>query len=71
MMRRSPEGIGSIYFTGGSTGLAPLVSRLSSAFPAAQVVKGDRLASVARGLGVHAQRLFGARSPASAVPLSR
>lgn len=62
----APDRIGTLYFTGGSTGLAPLVARLSAAFPAARAVPGDRLASVARGLGVHAQRLFGARSPQTA-----
>ncbi|MGA0609061.1 Hsp70 family protein [Caldimonas sp. KR1-144] len=55
----TPERIDTLYFTGGSTGLAPLVARLAAAFPAARAVPGDRLASVARGLGVHAQRLFG------------
>jgi len=54
----APDRISTLYFTGGSTGLAPLVARLAGAFPAARAVPGDRLASVARGLGVHAQRLF-------------
>jgi hypothetical chaperone protein len=50
--------IGALYFTGGSTGLTPLVERISAHFPAAQKVRGDRFASVAQGLGLHAQALF-------------
>lgn len=48
----------ALYFTGGSTGLAPLVERIGAAFPNAEPVRGDRFASVATGLGLHAQRLF-------------
>lgn len=48
----------ALFFTGGSTGLAPLVERIGAAFPNAERVRGDRFASVARGLGLHAQRLF-------------
>jgi hypothetical chaperone protein len=51
--------VDAVYFTGGSTGLRFLVQRLASAFPQAQPVFGDRLASVAAGLGLHAARLFG------------
>jgi hypothetical chaperone protein len=52
--------IGALYFTGGSTGLKLLTDRLEAAFPKAQAVRGDRLASVATGLGLHAARVFGA-----------
>jgi hypothetical chaperone protein len=55
----APTQIDTLYFTGGSTGLAPLVARLMAAFPQARAVRGDRLASVARGLGLHAARRFG------------
>jgi hypothetical chaperone protein len=51
--------VGAIYFTGGSTGLAFLSGALAAAFPDAKAVFGDRLASVATGLGIHAQRVFG------------
>jgi hypothetical chaperone protein len=52
-----------MYFTGGSTGLTPLVAAIAAVAPAAAVVRGDRFASVATGLGVHARRLFeGARA---------
>jgi hypothetical chaperone protein len=53
------EQVKTLYFTGGSTGLLPLVTAIAARFPAAKVVRGDRLASVAQGLGVHATRLFG------------
>ena len=51
--------VSALYFTGGSTGFGPLVQRIAARFPAARVVRGDRFASVAQGLGVHARRLFG------------
>jgi hypothetical chaperone protein len=54
----APAQIDALYFTGGSTGLRLLASRIASAFPAARTVRGDRFASVATGLGLHAQRWF-------------
>ncbi|MFM0338505.1 Hsp70 family protein [Paraburkholderia fungorum] len=51
--------VNAIYFTGGSTGLAFLSGALAAAFPDAKPVFGDRLASVATGLGIHARRVFG------------
>ena len=56
----TPGDISALYFTGGSTGLQLLTDQLEAAFPDAQAVRGDRLASVATGLGLHAGRLFGA-----------
>jgi hypothetical chaperone protein len=53
-----PAQLGAIYFTGGSTGLAPLVQAIAAVAPAAAQVRGERFASVATGLGVHARRLF-------------
>ncbi|HSQ72275.1 MAG TPA: Hsp70 family protein [Rubrivivax sp.] len=55
----APDAVDVLYFTGGSTGLAPLVNRIAACFPAAQAVRGDRYASVAQGLGLHARALFG------------
>ncbi|WP_144138052.1 Hsp70 family protein [Paraburkholderia sp. BCC1884] len=55
----APRDVDAIYFTGGSTGLAFLSGSLAAAFPDAKAVFGDRLASVATGLGIHARRLFG------------
>ena len=53
-----PTQIDALFFTGGSTGLRLLASRIAAAFPSARAVRGDRFASVATGLGLHAQRLF-------------
>ena len=53
------EQIDALYFTGGSTGLRLLAQKIAAAFPAARAVRGDRFASVATGLALHAQRLFG------------
>jgi hypothetical chaperone protein len=52
------EQIDAIYFTGGSTGIRALRDALSAAFNRAETVNGDPFASVARGLGVYAGRLF-------------
>jgi hypothetical chaperone protein len=54
----APDAVDVLYLTGGSTGLAPLAQRLAAVCPSAQVVRGDRFASVAQGLGLHARRLF-------------
>jgi hypothetical chaperone protein len=53
-----PQQINTLYFTGGSTGLRLLASQIAAAFPAARPVRGDRFASVATGLGLHAARRF-------------
>lgn len=55
----APSQIEAVYLTGGSTGLAPLAQRIAAPFSRARVVRGDRLASVAQGLGLHASRVFG------------
>ncbi len=57
-----PNQIGAVYFTGGSTGLGFLVDRIGAAFPAAEVVRGDRYSSVVSGLAITAQRRYGAAS---------
>jgi hypothetical chaperone protein len=54
-----PAQIDALYFTGGSTGLRLLAQRIAAAFPASRAVRGDRFASVASGLALHAQRRFG------------
>jgi len=51
--------VDAVYFTSGSTGLASLTRTIAGAFPEAELVFGDPLASVATGLGIHAQRVFG------------
>lgn len=50
--------VDAIYFTGGSTGIRALRDALAEAFGRAESVNGDPFASVARGLGVYASRLF-------------
>jgi hypothetical chaperone protein len=55
-----PAQVQTLYFTGGSTGLTPLVDRIAAHFPGAERVRGDRFASVAQGLGLHARAVFGA-----------
>jgi hypothetical chaperone protein len=54
-----PAELDALYFTGGSTGLRCLTEAVAAPFPRAEKVFGERLASVATGLGIHAQRLFG------------
>ena len=54
------EAVQTLYFTGGSTGLQPLVDRIAAEFPAARQRRGDRFASVIAGLGVYAEALYGA-----------
>jgi len=56
----APQDLDALYFTGGSTGLQPLVQRIAACFPTAELVRGDRFASVAQGLGLHARAVFGA-----------
>ena len=56
-----PDAVDALYFTGGSTGLRALTDRLRQAFAGARAVHGDRLASVATGLGLHARRHFAPR----------
>ena len=51
--------VDALYFTGGSTGFAPLVKRIAAGFPRAEQRHGDRFASVAAGLGVYAKVLYG------------
>ncbi len=52
------DAVDAVYFTGGSTGFRPLTERIAARLPAALAWHGDRDASVARGLGVQALRLF-------------
>jgi hypothetical chaperone protein len=59
-----PEQVETLYFTGGSTGLHFLAEQLMQALPKAIPVYGDRFASVATGLGIHAQRLYGSKHKA-------
>jgi len=51
--------IDALYFTGGSTGTRMLRDAIGAAFPDSAQVMGDPFASVARGLGVYAGKMFG------------
>jgi hypothetical chaperone protein len=51
-----PQAIDALYFTGGSTGLAPLRAALAAQFPHALAVEGERFSSVVQGLAITAQR---------------
>lgn len=53
------DAVDALYFTGGSTGLQPLVQRIAACFAGAEIVRGDRFASVAQGLGLHARAVYG------------
>jgi hypothetical chaperone protein len=53
-----PEQVDALYFTGGSTGLRLLAQQIAAEFPQARAVRGDRFASVATGLALHARRWF-------------
>ena len=52
------EDVDALYFTGGSTGFGPLAERIAARLPNAALHRGDRFASVAQGLGLHARRVF-------------
>jgi hypothetical chaperone protein len=54
----APERVDALYFTGGSSRLGALVDAIAASFPGAERVRGDALASVARGLGIHALQVF-------------
>jgi hypothetical chaperone protein len=53
-----PTAIDAVYFTGGSTGLAPLRAALAQPFTQAALVEGERFSSVVQGLAISAQRRF-------------
>ena len=55
----SPDRVDTLYFTGGSTGLAFLTNEIAAKFPRAKIVSGDRFSSVATGLGITAKTWFG------------
>ncbi len=54
----TPADIDALYLTGGSTGLRLLADRIAADYPSATLGRGDRFASVATGLGLHAARVF-------------
>jgi hypothetical chaperone protein len=52
----TPEAISTLYFTGGSSGMAALRQAFATAFPGSRVVVGDLFGSVVSGLGIEAGR---------------
>ncbi|HEY4373528.1 MAG TPA: Hsp70 family protein [Burkholderiales bacterium] len=58
----------TLYFTGGSTGVRQLREAFAQRFARAKMVNGDMFSSVARGLGVHAARVFGAGAAKKRAP---
>jgi hypothetical chaperone protein len=57
--RLKPEAISRIFITGGSSSVPLLRDRVTSLFPAAEVVTGDLFGSVGVGLALDARRKFG------------
>lgn len=56
----APDAAITLYFTGGSTGVRDLREAFGARFANARMVNGDLFSSVARGLGLHAARIFSA-----------
>jgi hypothetical chaperone protein len=54
----APADIATLYFTGGSSGMAALRTAFAAAFPDSRVVVGDLFGSVVSGLGLDAGRRF-------------
>jgi hypothetical chaperone protein len=55
----APVDIGTLYFTGGSSGMTALRQAFDAAFPDSRVAVGDLFGSVVSGLGIEAARRFG------------
>ena len=53
------DDIGTLYFTGGSSGMTALRTAFSTAFPGSRIAVGDLFGSVLCGLGIEAARRFG------------
>jgi len=54
----TPAQISTVYFTGGSSGMAALREAFGAAFKGSRVVVGDLFGSVVSGLGLDAGRRF-------------
>jgi hypothetical chaperone protein len=64
----APDAAITLYFTGGSTGVRDLREAFGARFANARMVNGDLFSSVARGLGLHAARIFSGTGAPSAKP---
>ncbi|GAB3453121.1 Hsp70 family protein [Massilia terrae] len=54
-----PEQVDTIFFTGGSSGVASLRARIAALLPDARKVEGDLFGSIGAGLALDAARRFG------------
>ncbi|QBE66260.1 Hsp70 family protein [Pseudoduganella lutea] len=54
-----PEQVDTVFFTGGSSGVAALRERIAAAVPTARQVEGDLFGSIGAGLALDAVRKFG------------
>jgi hypothetical chaperone protein len=54
----APDAISTVYFTGGSSGMAALREAFAPAFTQSRAVVGDLFGSVVSGLGIAAARRF-------------
>ncbi len=52
------DSIHTVFMTGGSTGMPGFSAQVQAVFPDSRLVQGDLLSSVAKGLGITAQRVF-------------
>jgi hypothetical chaperone protein len=55
----APGAVDTVFFTGGSSGVALLRERIGALVPAARKVEGDLFGSIGAGLALDAQRKFG------------
>ena len=55
----APERVDTVFFTGGSSGVASLRERIAAIVPAARRVEGDLFGSIGAGLAIDAARKFG------------
>jgi len=54
----SPDAVGTLFMTGGSTALPGFEAAVRAVFPQARVHYGDRFSSVASGLGIAARAMY-------------
>ena len=55
----APERVDTVFFTGGSSGVASLRERIAAIVPDARCVEGDLFGSIGAGLAIDAARKFG------------
>ena len=56
-----PGDVGTVFLTGGSSGVPAVRAAILASVPSAKVIAGDAFGSVATGLAIDAQRKFGRR----------